>query len=83
MPDQRDHQRTTHLSSLSLFLDCFVLNLRAQRLSSLASLAESKSRNGTQSLYLEEQAIPVAAVIPTTALSSTHLCLHSRVPLGY
>ncbi|KAH9606843.1 hypothetical protein KSS87_020251 [Heliosperma pusillum] len=59
----------------------FVLST-TQRFSSLASLAESKSRNGTQSLSLEEQAVPVADAIPTTVLSSSHLWLHSRVPLG-
>ncbi|KAK9750832.1 hypothetical protein RND81_02G225300 [Saponaria officinalis] len=53
-----------------------------QRLSSIAPLAENKSQNGTQSLSLDEQTVPVADAIPMTALSCTHLWLHSRVPLG-
>ncbi|KAL2903281.1 hypothetical protein RDABS01_001991 [Bienertia sinuspersici] len=52
-----------------------------QRLSTVTRLAEKQIESGSRSLS-DQQAVPVADVIPTTALNCTHLWLHSRIPLG-
>lgn len=53
-----------------------------QKLSTVSCVAENQKQNAAQSLPFAEQAVPIADVIPTTALSCTHLWLQSRVPLG-
>lgn len=56
-----------------------------QRLSSLPLLVENQKEDdnsGFKSLSFDEQRVPVADVIPTTALACNHLWLQSRVPLG-
>uniref|UniRef100_A0A803MBI0 Uncharacterized protein n=1 Tax=Chenopodium quinoa TaxID=63459 RepID=A0A803MBI0_CHEQI len=53
-----------------------------QRLSTVTRSTENNEQSGAQSLSSDQQRVPVSDVIPTTALSCTHLWLHSRVPLG-
>ncbi|KMT07138.1 hypothetical protein BVRB_6g154660 [Beta vulgaris subsp. vulgaris] len=52
------------------------------QISTVTRLSENQIQSAPQSLSSDQKAVPVADVIPTTALSCTHLWLHSRIPLG-
>lgn len=60
----------------------FVGTGATERPGTVPRLAENQKPSATQSLTFEEQAVPAADAIPTTAMRCTHLWLHSRVPLG-
>jgi len=70
-------------SALSSPMSPFVGVHPTQRMSSISHFAEKQKRNASQTLSSDEQAVPIADMIPATALTCTHLWLHSRVPLGY
>ncbi|KAL6988467.1 hypothetical protein U1Q18_014217 [Sarracenia purpurea var. burkii] len=56
-----------------------------QRPSSAPLASENQRQNGVggpRSVSLNEQAIPISDVLPSTDLGCTHLWLQSRVPLG-